>query len=367
MLKKIGILTIIDNNNYGNRLQNYALQQYCNKLFNTKSLTLNNNSDYNFKNKFFYSKLKGTIKLIVKKVIKWDYVNNLDNKDKERYKNFLLFDKNINYYNKAINANSKMKEFDYIIVGSDQIWNPNFKRLSDVDVLKNLDFKKRISYAASFGISEINKKYEHVIRKEISRFKAISVRENSGKEIIEKLTGRNDVEVLVDPTMLLTADKWDKVSKKPSQLKSKKYILNYFLGNLSEERKKSIEKFTKENNCDIVNLMDKNESLYACGPSEFLYLIKNAFLICTDSFHGCIFSIIYDRPFVAFDREEENMSNMGSRIDTLIDNFRLKDRRYNGKDITSKNLNHNYSEAYKILEKEREKSFNFLKKSLIIK
>ena len=104
--------------------------------------------------------------------------------------------------------------------------------------------------------------------------------------------------------MLLSADDWDKVVKKPEQLKTNKYILNYFLGNLSETRKKEIERIAKDNGCEIINILDKDGEFYQTGPSEFLYLEKNASLICTDSFHSCVFAILYNRPFVVFDRED---------------------------------------------------------------
>ena len=190
----------------------------------------------------------------------------------------------------------------------------------------------------------------------------ISVREDRGKEIIQELTGRTDVEVLVDPTMLLNADEWDKVAKKPRELKNDKYILNYFLGELSEERNNEINRIAKENNCEVINILDKQSPFYQTGPSEFLYLEKNAFLICTDSFHSSVFAILYNRPFIIFDREDKEVK-MNSRIETLISKFKLVNRNYNGK-ITQENLEHDYTEAYKILEKEREKSNRFLEKCL---
>lgn len=165
--------------------------------------------------------------------------------------------------------------------------------------------------------------------------------------------------------MLLTAEEWDKVSKRPKQLNTDKYILNYFLGELSEKRKKEINRIAKENNCEVINILDKNSPFYQTGPSEFLYLEKNAFLICTDSFHSCVFSIIYDRPFIVFDREDKNVS-MNSRIETLLNKFELQNRKSNGS-ITENMLNHNYEKAYKILEKEKEKSEKFLKEALDIK
>lgn len=160
--------------------------------------------------------------------------------------------------------------------------------------------------------------------------------------------------------MLLTASEWDKVSKKPEMLKTDKYILNYFLGDLSKERMNEIRRVAKENNCEVINILDKDSVFYECGPSEFLYLEKHAFLICTDSFHSSVFAILYNRPFIVFDREQENVINMNSRLDTLISKLRLENRKYNGTYITYENMNHDYTESYKLLEIEREKSKEFL-------
>ena len=116
--------------------------------------------------------------------------------------------------------------------GSDQVWNPKFDRLSDVDLLSFATPEQRISFSASFGISELPENSKEKAKRELEKFKAISVREDRGKEIVEELTERKDVQVLVDPTMLLTSEEWDKVAKKPEQLKTDKYILNYFLGEI---------------------------------------------------------------------------------------------------------------------------------------
>ena len=140
--------------------------------------------------------------------------------------------------------------------------------------------------------------------------------------------------------------------------------MNYFLGELSETRKKEIDRIAIENNCEIINILDKNSPFYQTGPSEFLYLEKNAFLICTDSFHSSVFAVLYNRPFIVFDREDSLVS-MNSRIETLINKFNLKNRKFTGK-ITEENLQHDYTEAYEILEIERQKSNEFLKKALDI-
>ena len=352
-MKNIGILTIIDNDNYGNRLQNYAITKIINTFSNTSAITLNNREYSNDRKHYLLRKMK--------------YLKSKDtySANSKRKMNFIEFNAYINFNQKVLNPFLKYNNYDFILCGSDQVWNPNFGRLRDVDLLCFTKPKKRIAFAASFGVDDIPNKMKKNVGKALKSFKAISVREDAGKKIVEELTGRTDVEVLIDPTMLLTADEWDKVSKKPTMLKNDKYILNYFLGNLSDERRNEINRVAKENNCEVINILDKESPFYECGPSEFLYLEKNAFLICTDSFHSSVFGILYNTPFLVFEREDNNAS-MNSRLDTLLSKFKLEDRRYKGK-ITKKDLKCDYKEAYKILDKERIKSMNFLKKALDIK
>ena len=357
-MKKIGVVTITDNNNYGNRLQCYAVQRFI-----TKSLNIYTESINNYKG----NQTKKNIKKLIKTLLNY---KNQKQKNK-RYKMFKEFNKNIKisrYIIKNGKVNKKIEdEYNYFITGSDQVWNPTFagQQFYYLDFSKNTP---KISFSASIGTTDLTTKDKEKIKNNLNDFKFISVREQSAKEIIEKLAKRNDVEVLIDPTMLLTSEEWDKVSKKPSQLKNikeGKYILNYFLGELSQSRKQEIERIAKKNNCHIINILDKEDPFYTCGPSEFLYLEKNAFLICTDSFHSSVFAILYNKPFIIFDREDKAV-NMNTRIDTLLSKFKLENRRFNGKEITKENLNHDYTEAYKILEKERKKSEEFLKKALDI-
>lgn len=358
-MKKVGIITIFDNNNYGNRLQNYAVQTILNNN-GYEGVTIKNDVNMNNNiNKIEYIKIK----------LKY-YYRKIKNKVKNasRYRLFCKFNKNIKL-SKSYFCYLKLeniKDYDYFVVGSDQVWNPYFYRLSDFDLLNFIeDSNKKISFSASFGISNMPKEYEQKTTKALKEFKAISVREEEGKKIVEKLTGRTDVEVLIDPTMMLDAKDWDKVLKKPKQLKTDKYILNYFLGELPEEKKKEIDRIAKENECEVINILDKNSPFYQTGPAEFLYLEKNAFLICTDSFHSCVFAILYNRPFIVFEREDKNVS-MNSRIETLLNKFELQDRRFKG-NITEENLKWNYEDAYKVLKNEKIKAKDFLKKAFEIR
>lgn len=341
-MKKIGIITLNGNINLGNRLQNYALQKTLEELnFNVDTL--------------WFCDAKSYIKEKAKKTLFYFT-------SKRKY-NFL------NFSNKYIKTKYYLKsnisdKYDYFVAGSDQIWNYNFPDFNENMFLMFSPKEKNISYAASFGIDSIKDEKKDLFKKGLSNFKNISVREDKGKEIVDSLLKINQTEVLIDPTMLLDRRKWEEIMKKPKNIEGKKYILNYFLGTLSEKKKKDINDFAKKNGCEVINILDKKDQFYEYGPSEFLYLVKNAFLICTDSFHSSVFSIIFDRPFIIFDRDDKE-EKMNSRIDTLLNKFEIKNRRYQDQ-ITEKNIQHDYSKAYEVLKKEQEKSIIFLKKSLQI-
>lgn len=351
-MKNIGIITILDNKNIGNRLQNYATQEFLLEN-NFKPTTIRNCGSVN-------KKLK--IKLFIRSILK----------EKNRIKrlkrnfNFRNFNKNIQFtkyvlnqdkYNKRINA-----QFDYVVTGSDQVWNCKFGNFSNIYFLPFVSEKKRIAFSASFGISSIPEVKKEYYKRFLNEMNKISVREERGKEIVEELTGRKDVEVLLDPTMLMKTQNWEKVMRKTKQLDSlsgKKFILNYFLGSLSKKRKNEIERIAKENDCEIINILDKKDTFYVCGPSEFLYLEKNAFLVCTDSFHSSVFAILFNTPFVVFDRED-SATRMNSRLDTLLEKFELKDRWFNER-IEKNQLIADYKNVNKVLEIERKKAQDFIK------
>ena len=356
---KVGIITIIDNNNYGNRLQCYAVQKILRDL-NIEPETIYYGINLNMKPK---NKLDAMKKIIKSYYIEFRrYIKKLL-KNRKRRKNFKEFNRNIKTVNNrslVINKNSH-KKYDYFFVGSDQIWNPNFGRFGDVEFLTFVPEEKRIAFVPSFGVTAIKKEYEDFCKEPLKNFKAISAREDSGKEIIEKLTQRKDVEVLVDPTMMLTEEDWQKVEKKPKCLKSNKFIICYFLGAVLESNMTYIKKQAQKNNLNIIELNNKDNDFYNIGPSEFIYLLRNAKYIYTDSFHACVFSIIFKKEFIVFDRESKGES-MQSRIETLLEKFHLTDRKYNEKEIKPVD----YSISDSILNNEREKTIKFLKNALNI-
>lgn len=351
-MKKVAILTINDDSNYGNRLQNYASQELLKKHQVSVETIRNEIGIYGILK--YKKKVKELIKL------------SLPLKKFKKFRNFHSFNRLIKtsrfYIDKNHISPKINKKYDIFFTGSDQVWNYNFNRMSDIDFLTFVEESKRNSLSASFGIRSIDENLKEKYSKLLSKFNAISVREDSGKTIVNELTGRKDIEVLLDPTMLLDIEDWIKIEKKPKHLNENKYILLYFLGKISKEREEFINKITKENNYQIVNIFDKNGKFSDIGPREWLYLENNASLICTDSFHSCVFSILFKRDFIVFDREDKNKS-MNSRIDTLLSKFNLENRRFNQLDFLNL-FNTDYSNTQEVLKKEREKANNYLKKIL---
>lgn len=207
-----------------------------------------------------------------------------------------------------------------------------------------------------------------MVKKGLEGIDFISVREHEGAKIVKELTGRT-VPVLVDPTLLLTSEEWEKVMERPAWYRDEKFILVYFLSKLPDKIKSDIQHLAERYKLKIVDLMDKENIDYYCSPpSEFLYLIKNCSLMYTDSFHGTVFSILNKKPFVVSSRENVSM-NMDSRIDTLLSMFHLEDRKVskdNNYEITNP-MEIEFPDVEAILERERQRSKEFLCKALNIK
>lgn len=350
--KLVGIYTI-QAENYGNRLQNYAVQ-----------FVLRQN---NCITKSFYTydldklskkyKVNKKIYLLLKKIQEIIEINFRYN----RSSNFKRFNKKIAYSKEWIGkqtiSTNIHTDYDAIIVGSDQVWNMTFDWLSD-NAFIPFPHPKKISFSASFGVDSIP--YNQKIVECLKDFKALSVREKAGAEIIKKLTGR-DAEILVDPTMLLTKEEWRSVSKKPKGAKEDGYIVTYFLSPKCDAARERLEELRKGKN--VYELLNPNDKVAnSAGPSEFLWLFDHADLILTDSFHACVFSFLFNKPFIVYDRNW-NEGNMNSRLETLLSKFHLE-RKYANSGLENGLWEHDYTESYRQLELEKEKAINFLKKAL---
>lgn len=364
----IGIVTI-SSDNYGNRLQNYAVQEVL-ENFGFGVVTFKNGYSYLPLAKMLKLKVIETIKIILKL---GNYLKTF------RKKSFKKFNKKYINFSQDIPGitNIDPDKYDYIVCGSDQIWNLTYSEISDYMNPFFAGFvpqNRRIAYSASIGIDYIPERFKDEFVKYITEMKSISVREENAQKIIKSMTGR-EVPVTLDPTLMLSKSDWLKISEKPKWIKSDKFILTYFLGDLTEDRRNYINKIAEIGNIDVIDLYDiftdanriVNKSAFSSNPSEFIWLISNCELMMTDSFHGCIFSMIMDKPFRCFKRQD-SAEDMSSRMDTLFKKFNVSDWCIG--DI-NEDIEHvfykDYSGFESTLKKEQDFAYDYLKGALDIK
>ena len=330
---KIGILTWLHNGNYGSILQAYALQKALrNQGYQTENI------DYapsNVKKVENLIKNKNSLKLFLEK---WDAycakkVAGSPRELSEKQKKFEDFRENYINITRRYSSPKEVAtidgEYDAYICGSDQIWSPVL--LNPVFYFDFLsDTERKIAYACSFGVSSIKGKKATKITNYLNRFDYISVRESSGCEIVKNLTGKV-VPVMPDPTLLLQRTDWDKVSK--YNLNLNKYIFCYFLS-WNEDYWKYVENVSQQLGYQIVIVPSVKQTyqvdakiLKNIGPEEWVGLVKNASYVITDSFHGTVFSIIYNKPFTVLKRfSDDNPRSQNSRIYTLLEHYNLTNR-----------------------------------------
>ena len=379
-MKKVGILTLNGYFNYGNRLQNYALQETLKSYgFDTETIIVNiNNKKTGDNNNSFIKRIKRLkgkdMEDILNKTrtILWNKTHRKDiNMSKsirtEIFKKFTYeYIKETDYTISDNNVPDDLSDrYDYFVTGSDQVWNPAYNHGSSIYFLTFAPKHKRIAYAPSFGVSEIAAEYVENYKEWLSGMHRLSVREDDGAKIIKELTGR-EAPVLVDPTLLLTREKWLSIAKEANNKPKGKYLLTYFLGGIPNEYKKQIKNIIKENNLEVINLGDiREKETYRTGPSEFIDYINSCSIFCTDSFHGAVFSILMEKPFIVYERMGTSLS-MYSRINTLLDKFDLNSRKAENIKTNEEIFNIDYSHVPPILEEERDKAFKYLKEALNI-
>lgn len=253
-------------------------------------------------------------------------------------------------------------EYHCFIVGSDQVWNPDWAKYTyDRMFLRFCSPTKRISYAASFGVDKIPEKWVDKYKAGLIDFKALSVREDKAVDIVKNTIGITCHKVL-DPTMLLERAEWDKIKKMPTKINGKNYILTYFLGGRTREVEKVIYRYAKLTDSAVINLQDYNTPYYAVGPDEFVGLISKAKMVLTDSFHATVFSIIYEKPFVVYDRHGSG-KKMGSRLSSLLEMCGLNDRRASALDEKML-LQVDYTNARLAIQKEKVHSLKYLNEAI---
>lgn len=369
---QVAIITITDGCNYGNRLQNYALQTALEKS-GAKVETLRRKNYHDA----IDLKLKVTCKTFIKIILGKD----METARRSRKRNFREFNSQyVNFSKYTLQKNRAPKNlathYDAFFVGSDQVWNPAFRLIrEDIDnyFASFAPKEKKFSYAASFGISEIPAQYTDYYCEKLSSFCRISVREDQGIDIVSSLSGET-AESVCDPTLLLNTAEWNVIMEKPSWVTQGRYLVTYFLGEISEDVHQSIKTYTKQKNLKVISLQSEfikgrdiiDQDSFAASPQQFLWLIAHSECVLTDSFHACVFSILYRRPFQVFSRKafEEN-NKMESRLESLLSKFELQNRMCEGeliKNLLTEPLDDDTIE--RVLSMEQEKGYSFIQECL---
>lgn len=305
------------------------------------------------------------LKVLEKKLIKKEL--------KEKYELYKTFIKNNIRTTESIigtdeiqNANLK---YDAYVCGSDQIWNPKFLGKDPTYYLQFAPEYKRIAYAPSLGTNNISQEDLKFLCDMIRNIPRLSVRESSSAKMLSKEI-KEDVFNAIDPTLLMTREWWNNFANK--SIEKEPYVLTFFFDNSTYPRKIANEIATQLG-CKIISIPDtirdiltyKNKRI-GIGPEEFVSLFKNATFICTQSFHGTVLSLLYNRPFYVFDRETKAyVSGVFSRINDLLGMVGLENRILkSGQQIPNDILKIDYLTVNKILEIKRKESMEYLRESL---
>lgn len=319
----IGIVTLYDNVNIGNKLQNYAVQEIL-KNYSSNVTTLT------YKEAKLTAPDKIGIKGRVASIIGFpkNIAREKRNIINRRNKFFEFSTKYIatepprkfrEYSNMDINS------YDAFVVGSDQVWHNWTDTIDELNYffLEFAPKNKRICLAPSFGFDDFPKKYIDEYIKGLNGFNYLSCREVSGCNIILKYA-KNRAELLLDPTLILPLSKWRQIEKKPDYNLPDKYVLVYFLGYKTAEQLKDIRNITKAYEAESIDIYDLDYPDYYCTtPDEFIYLIDHAQFVCTDSFHGLAFSILFHKMFKSYSRSGFAGNIMSNRQNTILNYFGL--------------------------------------------
>lgn len=265
--------------------------------------------------------------------------------------------------------------YDAFIVGSDQLWLPS-NIAGDYYTLNFVpDGVNKIALSTSFGVSSLPKHEADMAHDFLNRINHVSVREQSGKELVQKVAGR-DVPVVCDPTLMLTAEDWNKLIPK-ERIEKEKYIFCYLLGNNPEQRE-YIKAVSKVTGLKIIQIHSGNSfmftngdfadyEMFEAGPAEFLQMIRDAEYVFTDSFHCTVFSLQFQKKFYTFRRfTKEGKTSTNGRLYSLLDIVKLQDRMLKGNENIQSTLSLpiNYNQVHTYLADLRQFTWDWLNNAL---
>lgn len=376
---RVLLVTLWGNVNIGNRLQHYALQ----KVLEDIGCEVDNAVYRRQREKRSLTLLKDCVKICLSQLGIYrfqDYSYRRVKANKDRKKKFDKFIAVTVKNQVAIDFDDidcgKLDyledRYSYAITGSDQVWHHWFSKEKNELPYFYLSFiseEKRISYAASFGFSKFpeNDIENHKIG--LKNIEKLSVRELEMVDMIGSLIGRK-VEVVVDPTLLLSKESWRNIETKPNHIYQKKFVVVYFVGNKPDEYVSAIKELTGEieqkinKKVQIINLYDIDyPDYYSVSPDEFLYLIDNSEFVFTDSFHGTVFSLLYEKNFLVFRRKQFGSEDMYGRLEGLLKQMKITGHEYNSEMLMLPDIP-DYENVNIQMNAQRSRSLEWLKQSL---
>ena len=344
---RIGVVTYFNIKNYGSALQAFSLKTICNKLGHDV-VFLNvreNNRICKIAHKLhvgFVTLLKCTLYSTARKThneirsLKHKNESCISSETANLFNEFLSEQlPNTNIGRAALKKAAHTERFGSFICGSDQIWSPLSVHLSGYKYLNFAPRKKRIAYAPSFGVEAVPDYNKAFVKKMLLGFDDISVREIQGAKIVKNLIGI-DPPVVLDPTMLLSGDEWRTLYKEHTHShENEKYALCYFFDEPETDIVEQIAEYSRKNSLKMLVLSNGNAQLISngaqlvhAGPWEFLRYVDGAECVFTNSFHGSVFSILFERPLKVFGRNHSDAVKQTSRIDTLLETTQLHECMY---------------------------------------
>lgn len=374
-MKAVGIITYHHYYNYGTALQAFALQKAIEGITNASTEIIDfRASDEKKLTRMQLIRLRFRRVLVYarewKRILRMKKYRTVLSAKKENFDKFFIHDLVVGdtIYHSYKELEDKTPQYDIYVTGSDQTWSPKIGLNPAMFLQFAPQGKKRIAYAPSIGVSSLSNDEKIVMKNYLRAYTKISCREKTGVKLLNDLISDKEVSLVLDPTLLLTSLQWDKIAI-PSTIKEP-YILCYFIGHRDYYRKWA-KAMSNQLNIPLyyipvswVDLEKENRFVESAGPREFLGLIKDATLILTDSFHGTIFSINYNKDFYSFLKIKGGKKSLdNSRITDILDRFNLTDRLMD-EDSEVVYTKINYSTINNIIQEERNFSMKYLKEAL---
>ncbi len=316
---RIGILTFHRAHNYGAMLQAYGLLTYLRSLGHEVYVI-------DYCPKLFKKAYRRQLPImprnpiaICKKLINEPFIHSDRVKRYDAFDEFMRAELNLYPWCKSFDG----KEFDYVFIGSDQVWNREcLGKFDSVYWGEGLRCKVA-SYAASMAWYRPSAQELPVVKRCLNNLHSISVREKDAAEFLSTLVDKS-IDVVCDPTLLLQKECWERISN--PNIDEDKYVLCYDLVS-NQMCQEFAEKLAKKKGLKLLNIVGNIKpkgpanSLNTAGPREFLSYLRSAEYVVTTSFHGTVFSLIFNKQFYAL-----GLSKFGGRIHTLLKTFDLEHR-----------------------------------------